>query len=146
MSIGSDPVHFPVPIRDMFLTQSCLKRKARGTQALESLKWTSSLLLGISGAIDIPYGWFFVAGYASYIWYVMGVVYIAIGGMFALNFRPKIIQPLALGFTLFLLSAWVTGGYRDLVAYADKAVEVLLVVNLFLLIQRTWPSSVIRDA
>ncbi len=113
---------------------------------MESLKWTSSLLLGISGAIDIPYGWFFVAGYASYIWYVMGVVYIAIGGMFALNFRPKIIQPLALGFTLFLLSAWVTGGYRDLVAYAGKAVEVILVVNLFLLIQRTWPSSVIRSA
>jgi hypothetical protein len=91
-----------------------------------------------SGLIDIPYGWFYVAGYASYIWYLMGLVYILTAGSFALNLRFRFFQPWALGYTLFLLAAWVTGGYRDIAAYADKAVELVLAINLIILIRTTW--------
>jgi anaerobic selenocysteine-containing dehydrogenase len=112
---------------------------------LESLRWTAAILLLITGLIDIPYGWFFVAGYASYIWYAMGAVYTVTAGVFAMNLRHRIFQPWALAYTLFLLSAWVTGGYRDVVAYVDKAIEVALAINLLLLIRTTWPSTLIRS-
>jgi hypothetical protein len=110
---------------------------------LETLRWTSTILLIVSGLIDIPYGWFFVAGYASYIWYAMGIVYIITAGVFAMNLRHRLFQPWALAYTLFLLSAWVTGGYRDIVAYGDKAVEVILALNLVFLMRTTWPTKMI---
>ena len=94
--------------------------------------------------IDIPYGWFFVAGYASYVWYAMGMIYIITAGIVAVNMRHRLFQPWALAYTLFLLSAWVTGGYRDVVAFADKAIEAVLAINLILLI-RTWPSPIIHQ-
>ncbi|SRR6266567_1784164 len=112
---------------------------------LESLRWTAAILLLITGLIDVPYGWFFVAGYASYIWYAMGVVYIATAGVLAMNLRRRAFQPWALAYTLFLLSAWATGGSRDIVAYADKAIEVVLAINLVLLVRTTWPSTMIRS-
>jgi len=104
------------------------------------LRMSASVLLLASGLIDIPYGWFFVAGYASYVWYAMGAVYIFTGGFLAMNLRPRAIELWALVYTLFLLSAWITGGYRDWAAYADKVVEILLAVNLITLIRNNWPS------
>lgn len=112
---------------------------------LESLRWTAAILLLTTGLIDIPYGWFFVAGYASYVWYAMGVAYIVTSGILAMNLRGRIIQPWALAYALFLLSAWVTGGYRDVVAYVDKAIEVVLVINMVLLIRTTWPSATVHS-
>ncbi len=108
---------------------------------LVTLRWTAAILLVITGVIDIPYGWFFVAGFASYLWYAMGAIYLVIAGMLVLNVRPRLYQPLALGYSLFLLSAWATGGSRDLVAYIDKVIEVVLAINLVLLVRHTWPSS-----
>lgn len=99
----------------------------------------------VSGLIDIPYGWYYVAGYASYIWYAMGIVYIITAGFFAMNLRHRFFQPWALAYTLFLLSAWVTGGYRDVVAYADKVVEAVLAINLVLLIRATWSPTMVQS-
>ena len=106
-----------------------------------SLRWTAVALMIITGLIDIPYGWYFVAGFASYLWYAMGAVYILIAGMLALNARPRVFQPLALGYSLFLLSAWATGGSRDLVAISDKIVEIVLAINLIMLFRATWPPN-----
>ncbi len=108
---------------------------------LVMLRWTAVTLLVIAGLIDIPYGWYFVAGFASYLWYAMGGIYIIIAGLMAMNIRLRIVQLVALGYGLFLLSAWATGGSRDVVAYADKAIEVVLAANLVLLIRNTWPSN-----
>jgi hypothetical protein len=106
---------------------------------MTNLRWTAVALVLSTGFIDIPYGWFFVAGYASYLWYAMGTTYIVIAGVLALNARPRLFQPLALGYGLFLLSAWGTGGSRDVVASFDKFIEVVLAVNMVLLIRATWP-------
>ncbi len=105
------------------------------------IRWTASILLIATGLIDIPYGWFYVAGYASYIWYAMGVVYLATAGILMMNLRPRFFQTWALAYTLFLFSAWVTGGSRDLMAYADKAVEVALVISLVSLVRVTFSSE-----
>ena len=110
------------------------------------LRGTASILLLATGLIDIPYGWFYVAGYASYIWYAMGAVYIATAGVLAMNLRRRAFQPWALAYTLFLLSAWATGGSRDIVAYADKAIEVVLAINLVLLVRTAWPSTMIHSS
>lgn len=108
---------------------------------MESLRWAALLLLVVTGLIDIPYGWFYVAGYASYIWYAMGVVYVATAGALMLNLRPRFFQVWALAYTLFLLSAWATGGSRDMVAIVDKAVEVALAISLAYLVKFTWSSK-----
>lgn len=108
---------------------------------MEFLRWTTSLLLIVTGLIDIPYGWFYVAGYASYVWYAMGVGYVLTAGVLLLNLRPRFFQVWALGYTLFLLSAWATGGSRDIVAIVDKAVEVALALGLAYLVRFTWSSK-----
>lgn len=105
------------------------------------LRWTTSIALLVAGSIDIPYGWFYVAGFASYLWYAMGAIYIFFAGMIAMNIRPRIFQPLALGYSVFLLAAWAAGGSRDLVAILDKLVEAVAAVNLVLLIRIIWPHS-----
>ena len=99
------------------------------------------MLLIVTGLIDIPYGWFYVAGYASYIWYAMGVVYLATAGILMMNLRPRFFQTWALGYTLFLLSAWAIGGSRDTVAIIDKAVEIVLTISLVSLVRATWSTS-----
>ena len=105
------------------------------------LRETASILLLATGLIDIPYGWFYVAGFASYIWYAMGVIYVATAGLLMMNLRPRFFQTWALAYTLFLLSAWVTGGSRDVIAYVDKAVEVALAISLVSLVRVTWSSE-----
>lgn len=106
------------------------------------LKWIQrsvSILLVASGLIDIPYGWYYVAGYASYVWYGMGAFYLVLAMLLATNARPHFSQPLALAYTLFLLAAWATGGSRDVVAIADKIAEAVLAIGLVQLIRVTWP-------
>ena len=107
-------------------------------------KWIQkvvALLLATSGLIDIPYGWYYVAGYASYVWYGMGAFYLVLAVLLATKARPHFSQPLALAYTLFLLAAWATGGNRDIVAIADKIVEAVLAVGLVQLIRITWPPT-----
>ncbi len=104
------------------------------------LRGVAALLLLATGLINIPYGWYFVAGYASYLWYGMGAIYLVLATVVARNMRPRFFLPLAFGYALFLLAAWAAGGNRDLVAYADKAVEVVLAISLAQLIRITWPS------
>ncbi len=58
-----------------------------------------------------------------------------------LNLRPRFFQVWALAYTLFLLSAWATGGSRDMVAIVDKAVEVALAISLAYLVKFTWSSK-----
>lgn len=108
------------------------------------LRWIAVTLTLLAGVIAIPYGWYYVAGFASYLWYGMGAIYIFFAGMLALNFRPRIFQPLVFAYGLFLLAAWLTGGARDLVAIFDKIVEVLMVVSVAQLIMTTWPAHVRR--
>lgn len=107
---------------------------------MKLVRWTASIFLVATGLIDVPYGWFYVAGYASYIWYAMGVVYVATAGLLTLNLRPRLFQTWALAYTLFLLSAWVTGGSRDIIAIVDKVVEVGAVLSLVSLVRVTWPT------
>lgn len=104
------------------------------------LRRAAALLLLATGLIDIPYGWYFVAGYASYVWYGMGAIYLVLATVMARNVRPRFSLPLAFGYTLFLLAAWAAGGNRDLAAYIDKAIEVVLAISLAQLIRITWPS------
>jgi hypothetical protein len=105
------------------------------------LRWIASILLVLSGLIDIPYGWYFVAGYASYLWYGMGAIYLVLAAVLATSARPRFFQSLAFGYTLFLLAAWATGGSRDLVAIVDKIIEVVLAISLTQLIRTTWIST-----
>lgn len=102
------------------------------------MRWTSVILLLVAGLIAIPYGWYYVAGFASYLWYGLGAIYIFLAGMLAINFRPRIFQPLAFAYGVFLLAAWVTGGARDVVAFADKAVEIIMIISIAQLIRTTW--------
>ncbi len=58
-----------------------------------------------------------------------------------MNLRPRFFRTWALAFTLFLLSAWATGGSRDIIAIVDKAVEVGLAISLVSLVRVTWSSE-----
>jgi hypothetical protein len=108
---------------------------------LKTFRWIPVILLLAAGLIAIPYGWYYVAGFASYLWDGLGAIYIFLSGMLALNFKPRIFQPLAFAYGLFLLAAWVTGGARDVVALADKAVEIIMVISIAQLIRTTWSVS-----
>ena len=46
--------------------------------------------------------------------------------------RKRLVRYLFLGYTLFTILAWVVIGERSTIAYIDKAIEVGLVVLLFL--------------
>lgn len=105
------------------------------------LRWIATILLAASGLIDIPYGWYFVAGYASYVWYGMGAIYLVLAAVLGLNTRPRFFQPLAFGYALFLLAAWATGGNRDIVAIVNKIVEIVVAISLTQLIRGTWIST-----
>ncbi len=119
-----------------------MENGSRGSQGqLTGLRWIAVILLLAAGLIAIPYGWYYVAGFASYLWYGLGAIYIFLAGMLALNFRPRIFQPLAFAYGIFLLAAWVTGGARDVVALADKAVEIIMVISVAQLIRTTWSAS-----
>ena len=108
------------------------------------LRWTAVALLFIVGFLDIYYGNFY-AGFFESLWYVMGGIYIFTAAVIASNFEPRFAQPAVFGYALFLLALWATtaaatGAGLDIVAYADKAIEAVLVVNMALLIRKVRPS------
>ena len=108
------------------------------------LRWSAVALLFIVGFLDIYYGNFY-AGFFESLWYVMGGIYIFTAAVIASNFEPRFAQPAVFGYALFLLALWATtaiatGAGLDIVAYADKAIEALLVVNMALLIRKVRPT------
>ncbi|TMI25831.1 hypothetical protein E6H30_04790 [Candidatus Bathyarchaeota archaeon] len=103
------------------------------------LRWSAVSLLFVVGLIDIYYGNFY-AGFFENLWYVMGSIYIFTGAVIAANFEPRFTQPAVFGYAIFLFALWATtalgtGAGLDTVAYVDKAIEALLVVNMALLIR-----------
>src|SRR5207247_8616102 len=113
----------------------------------ERLRWLAVGLLLVVGVIDLYYGNSFAVFYEN-LWYVMGGVSIFAAIVLAANIEPRFSQLTVFAYTLFLWSVWATvaletGTGLDAVAYADKAVEAVLAVNLALLF-RSSRASVIR--
>ena len=68
------------------------------------------------------------------------------GAVIASNFEPRFAQPAVFGYAIFLFVLWATtaigtGAGLDTVAYVDKAIEALLVVNMALLIRNSRGQS-----
>ncbi len=104
---------------------------------LKFLRWSAVALLLVTGIIDLYYGNSF-AGFYENLWYVMGGIYIFAGIIIAANIEPHFSQLTVFAYTLFLWSLWATvaletGTGLDGVAYADKAIEAVLAVNMALL-------------
>ena len=111
-------------------------------------RWSAVVLLFVVGFLDIYYGNSY-AGFFENLWYVMGGIYIFTGAVIASNFEPKFAQPAVFGYAVFLFVLWVTtalgtGAGLDLVAYADKAIEGLLVVNMALLVRNSHGIKISR--
>ena len=105
------------------------------------LRWSAVGLLFVTGLIDIYYGNFY-AGFFENLWYVMGSIYIFTAAVIAANFEPRFAQPAVFGYAIFLFVLWATtalgtGAGLDTIAYLDKAIEALLVVNMAVLIRRS---------
>ena len=101
------------------------------------LRWTAVVLLLATGILDLYYGNSF-AGFYENLWYVMGGIYIFAALVIAANLEPHFSQLTVFAYTLFLWSLWATvaletGTGLDGVAYADKAIEAVLAVNMALL-------------
>jgi len=106
-----------------------------------TIRWTSTILAIITGAINFYYGNTY-AGFYENLWYVMGGIYIFAALVLAANIMPDFVQPTVFGYALFLLSLWgvgalLTGAGLDIVAFVDKAVEAVLALNLALLIRKS---------
>src|SRR2546427_9480141 len=106
-----------------------------------TLRWTSTTLAVITGAINFYYGNTF-AGFYENLWYVMGGIYIFAAIVIAANIEPRFSQLTVFAYTLFLWSVWATvaletGTGLDAVAYADKAIEAVLAVNMVLLFRNS---------
>jgi hypothetical protein len=104
---------------------------------LKWLRWTAVALLLITGITDFYYG-NTTAGFYENLWYVTGGIYIFAALIIAANIEPRFSQLAVFAYTLFLWSVWATvaletGTGLDAVAYADKAVEAILAVNMVLL-------------
>jgi len=101
------------------------------------LRWTAVALLLVTGIIDLYYGNSF-AGFYENLWYVMGGIYVFAAIVIAANVEPRFSQLAIFAYTLFLWSLWATAALEtgtglDMIAYADKAVEAVLAVNMALL-------------
>jgi len=104
---------------------------------LKLVRWSAVALLLVTGIIDLYYGNSF-AGFYENLWYVMGGIYIFAALVIAANIEPHFSQLAVFAYTLFLWSVWATvavgtGTGLDVVAYADKAIEAVLAVNMVLL-------------
>ena len=114
-----------------------VKGELEALNRLKFLRWSAVALLLVTGIIDLYYGNSF-AGFYENLWYVMGGIYIFAGVVIAANIEPRFSQLTVFAYTLFLWSVWATvaletGTGLDAVAYADKAVEAILAVNMVLL-------------
>ncbi len=108
------------------------------------LRWTAVALLLITGIVDFYYG-NFNAGFYENLWYVTGGIYIFAAIVIAANIEPRFSQLTVFAYTLFLWSVWATvaletGTGLDAVAYADKAIEAILAVNMVLLFRSSRAS------
>jgi hypothetical protein len=113
----------------------------------ERLRWLAVGLLLAVGIIDLYYGNSF-AGFYENLWYVMGGIYIFAGLVIAANIEPRFSQLTVFAYTLFLWSVWATvavetGTGLDVVAYADKAVEAILAINMAVLFRSSRASAVV---
>ncbi len=112
------------------------------------LRWTAVALLLITGVIDFYYG-NSTAGFYENLWYVTGGIYIFAALVIAANIEPRFSQLTVFAYTLFLWSVWATvaaetGTGLDVVAYADKAIEVVLAVNMVLLFRSSRGPSLLQ--
>jgi hypothetical protein len=112
---------------------------------LKLLRWTAVALLLITGIIDFYYG-NSNAGFYENLWYVTGGIYLFASIIIAANIEPRFSQLSVFGYTLFLWSVWATvaletGTGLDAIAYADKAVEAVLAVNMVLLFRTSRISA-----
>ncbi len=108
---------------------------------LKVLQWSAVALLLVTGIIDLYYGNSF-AGFYENLWYVMGGIYIFAALVIAADIEPHFSQLTVFAYTLFLWSVWATvaletGTGLDAVAYADKAIEAVLGVNMVLLFRNS---------
>ena len=108
---------------------------------MKRLRWTGVVLLLATGILDFYYGNSF-AGFYENLWYVMGGIYIFAALVIAANIEPHFSQLTVFAYTLFLWSVWATvaletGTGLDVVAYADKAIEAILAVNMVLLFRNS---------
>jgi len=111
------------------------------------LRWTAVLLLLVIGMIDLYYGNSY-AGFFENLWYVMGAIYIFAAIIIAADIESHFTQLLIFSYSLFLLALWATtaveaGTGLDAVAYVDKAIEVVLAINMLLLFRSTRLSRTI---
>ncbi len=111
-------------------------------------RWSAVVLIFITGLIDIYYGNFY-AGFYENLWYAMGAIYIFTAAVIASNFEPRFAQPAVFGYAIFLFVLWATtalgtGAGLDTVAYVDKTIEALLVVNMALLIRNSRNAGLLR--
>ena len=105
------------------------------------LRWSAVALIFATGLLDIYYGNSY-AGFFENLWYAMGAIYVFTAAVIAANFEPRFAQPTVFGYAIFLFVLWATtalgtGAGLDTVAYVDKAIEALLVVNMALLIRNS---------
>src|SRR5438128_8542153 len=113
---------------------------------MKLLRWTGVVLLLATGILDFYYGNSF-AGFYENLWYVMGGIYIFAAIVIAANIEPHFSQLTVFAYAVFLWSLWATtaletGAGLDGVAYADKAVEAVLAINMDLLLRSTRPIEV----
>jgi len=114
---------------------------------LKMLRWTAVLLLLVIGMIDLYYGNSY-AGFFENLWYVMGAIYIFAAIIIAADIESHFTQLLIFSYSLFLLALWATTAFEtgtglDAVAYTDKAIEVVLVINMLFLFRSTRLSKTI---
>ncbi len=101
------------------------------------LRWLAVILLLATALIHIIFGALEVPTQVAPVFYLMGVIYLVGGGALAANIRPRLFQLLALVYTILIIVIWVlSGAARIPVAYLDKTIEVVLVINLLILIRR----------
>jgi hypothetical protein len=106
------------------------------------LRAAAVLLMSVLGVVDLSYGFLYAGGNYENIWYVMGAIYFLLAGIMALEIELWLFEPIILGYSLFLFFAWLTSGVsRDPIAYADKALELVLAVSMVQLIRNRTPAT-----
>lgn len=113
-----------------------------------TVRWSAVGLLFVVGLLDVYYGNFY-AGFYENLWYAMGTIYIFTAAVIASNFEPRFAQPGVFGYAIFLFVLWATtalgtGAGLDTIAYVDKTIEAVLVVNMALLIRGSRKVGVVN--